>query len=94
MLNDVKSSGAVSPAILAIESKIPVSIPVFAPLYTTWIITLYFGAPSAMAASLKLPGTSCNISSVVLSTIGTIITAKAAMPAQPLKCPVGSTRIA
>ncbi|MGW8272183.1 MAG: hypothetical protein ACWGN7_02210 [Thermodesulfovibrionales bacterium] len=40
LLNEVNRSGAVSPATRAIESRIPVRIPVAAPLYTTCNMTL------------------------------------------------------
>jgi hypothetical protein len=89
----VSSSGAVSPEILATDSRIPVAMPFFALLRTMVIVVFHRGTPKAKAASLIAIGTSLMASSVVLVTIGIIIMAKAKAPAstdQPIKVTINA----
>src|SRR3989337_4521571 len=84
---DVNRSGAVSPDILAIESKAPVIMPLLAVLRTIYRVVFHFGIPSAREASLMDPGTSLRDSSVVLVTMGIIKTDNATPPAIAEKLP-------
>src|SRR5659263_367909 len=63
---EVNKRGAVSPDILAIESKTPVIMPLLAVPRTMYKVVFHFGIPSAREASLIEPGTSLRDSSVVL----------------------------
>src|SRR6266480_913546 len=51
LLSAVKRSGAVSPAMRATASRIPVTMPARAARYETPVITFQLGAPRAAAAS-------------------------------------------
>ena len=79
----VKSSGAVSPTMRAIPSKIAVTRPVFAAGMITKKNALRCGAPSARAADLKSPGTSFKTSSLIRITVGSIKSTNADEANQP-----------
>ena len=85
LLNDVNNNGAVSPAIRAIASKIPVTTPARAALRVTPMMTFHLGEPSAYAASRKALGINSSMFSVVRMTTGITIKASANTPAQPEK---------
>src|SRR5205085_1138991 len=68
----VKSSGAVSPATRATESRRPVVIPPRAALSTILKVTFQRGSPRASPASRMCVGTSFKISSVFLAIVGII----------------------
>src|SRR5659263_659393 len=88
---EVNKRGAVSPDILAIESKTPVIMPLLAVPRTMYKVVFHFGIPSAREASLIEPGTSLRASSVVLVTIGIIKTDNATPPAKAEKLPKTGT---
>ena len=90
----VNISGAVSPAILATASMMPVTSPVTAPGRITLTIDLHLVTPSARAASRIELGTRRKDSSAVRATMGIMIIAKAT-PAESAEyeC-IGRTRIA
>ena len=77
----VRSNGAVSPEILAIDRRTPVITPLRAVLSTTLIVVLQRLIPRAMAASRIEFGTVLMDSSVVLATIGSVIMERAMAPA-------------
>ncbi len=85
LLSAVKSNGAVSPDIRATASRMPVVTPPRTAFSVTFRITFHIGAPSATAASRRLPGTSRSMFSVVRTTTGIAISASAIEPAQPEK---------
>ena len=78
----VRISGAVSPDILAIESRIPVMTPLLAVVSTTLIVARQRLIPKAIAASRIEFGTVLIDSSVVRVTIGRVIIDRAAAPAR------------
>jgi len=86
LFSAVKSKGAVSPLMRASASNSPVITPAFAARRVTNVATFQRGAPIAKAASLRLPGTSLSMFSVVLRITGTAIRARARLPAHPEKC--------
>ena len=94
LLNEVKSSGAVSPATRARASTTPVMIPGSAAGTITVNTARARVAPSASAPSRSACGTSSSSSSVVRAMIGIIMTPSAKPPASVLKCPSGSTTAA
>ena len=79
----VNSSGAVSPARRASASNTPVRMPENAARISTCNVSFHWGMPSERAASRNVPGTSCNISSVVRTITGRPINASATLPANP-----------
>ena len=91
LLSAVNKSGAVSPLTRATASKMPVTMPLRAARTTTAVDTFHCGAPKATAASRNVDGTSCNMFSVVRTTTGKAISAKATDPAHPEKRPVVAT---
>ncbi|MNV65889.1 hypothetical protein D3C71_1586110 [compost metagenome] len=94
LLSAVNSSGAVSPLMRATASSSPVMTPLRAARNVTMVDTFHRGAPSAKAASRKLPGTSRSMFSVVRTTTGTAINDRARLPAHPEKPPTVATAIA
>src|SRR5215471_3827035 len=94
LLNDVNSSGAVSPATRASASTTPVMIPGNAAGTITVNTARARVAPSASAPSRSASGTRSSSSSVVLVMIGIIMTPSAKPPASVLKCRSGSTTTA
>ncbi len=91
LLSAVKRSGAVSPAMRASASTMPVMMPGSAAGSTTLNTARARVAPSASAPSRIVPGTSSSSSSVVRAMIGIIITPSAMAPAIALNCLNGST---
>ena len=87
----VKSSGAVSPATLAIASRIPVSTPARALLRVTFRLVRQSGTPRASDASRSEPGTIFSCSSVVRKTMGIMIMESATAPAKAEKPFIGTT---
>ena len=77
----VSINGAVSPEILAIDRRIPVMMPLLAVLITTLMVVLHRLIPRAIAASRSELGTVLIDSSVVLVTMGKVITDRATAPA-------------
>jgi len=77
----VSIRGAVSPEILAMDRRTPVMMPLLAVLSTTLTVVLHRLIPRAIAASLSELGTVLMDSSVVLVTIGNVITDRAMAPA-------------
>ena len=94
LLNAVNSSGAVSPAMRASASTMPVMMPGSAAGSTTLKTARARVAPSASAPSRIEPGTSRSSSSVVLAMIGIIIVPRANPPASALNCLNGTTTTA
>ncbi len=94
LLSAVNSSGAVSPIIRAIDSSTPVTTPPLTARKVTARLTRQRGAPSANAASRRLPGTRLSMFSVVRTTTGTAISPSAIDPAQPEKWPTVATATA
>ena len=91
LLNEVKSSGAVSPAMRASARTTPVMMPGSAAGTTTENTARARVAPSARAPSRIDSGTSSSSSSVVRAMIGIIIMPSANPPASALNCLNGST---
>jgi hypothetical protein len=77
----VKTSGALSPATLAIASNIPVTTPLLAVVSTTLKVVLHLLIPRAMEASRIEFGTSFSDSSVERVTTGSIMMDSAKAPA-------------
>src|SRR4051794_33320767 len=77
---EVKSSGAVSPAARAIDSRTPVTRPGNAVGSTTRVTTRHRGAPSASAASRSESGTSISTTSDDRMTTGSISSQSATDP--------------
>ncbi len=77
----VKSKGAVSPAIRAIASNVPVTSPSAAEGNITLRVVRHLCTPKAKEASLTEFGTSFSDSSVVRATMGIIINDSAIAPA-------------
>eukprot|EP01139_Manchomonas_bermudensis_P024745 Amastigsp_a843329_7.p3 type:complete len:106 gc:universal Amastigsp_a843329_7:402-719(+) len=94
LLSAVNSSGAVSPLMRATASSRPVITPLLAARSVTRVATFQRGAPSANAASRRLPGTSRIMFSVVRTTTGTAISESARLPAHPEKLPTVATAMA
>ena len=94
LFSAVNSRGAVSPLMRATASSRPVITPLRAARRVTMVDTFQRGAPSAKAASRRLPGTRRNMFSVVRTTTGTAISDSARLPAQPEKLPTVATAIA
>src|SRR3569832_1830251 len=88
LLSAVNNSGAVSPVIRAMASRMPVTTPDLTARRVTLSDTCQRGAPTAKAASRKLVGTSFSMFSVVRTTTGIAINASDSDPAQPEKPPV------
>ena len=88
---EVNSSGAVSPAMRATPSRMPVMMPEMAARQQTSTIIFHFGAPRPITASRRVFGIRRSMSSVVRTTIGMTMIASATTPAQPEKPPKGST---
>jgi hypothetical protein len=93
LLNEVKSSGAVSPAMRASASTTPVRMPGSAAGSTTLKVACARVAPSASDPSRIEPGTRSSSSSVVRAMIGIIMMPSARPPASALNCFTGSTAI-
>ena len=91
LLSAVNSSGAVSPAMRASASMMPVTMPGNAAGTTTLNTARLRVAPSASAPSRIVPGTRSSSSSVVRAMIGIIITPSARPPAMALNCLNGNT---
>src|SRR5581483_6279078 len=83
-IDDVKRSGAVSPATRATASVVPVTIPPIVCGRTTLSVVRQRGTPSARLASRSEFGTSARISIVARETSGSIRQASANEPAKPL----------
>ena len=77
----MNSKGAVSPLMRATASSKPVVTPLRAALSVTRMATFQRGAPSAKAASRRLPGTKRSMFSVVRTTTGMAINDRARLPA-------------
>ena len=71
--------------------RTPVKRPFLALLQTMQRIARGRDMPRARADSLREPGTSLRMSSVVLMMTGNIRIDSASDPAKPEKCPVGTT---
>ena len=83
LLRAVNSNGAVSPLMRAIASSRPVTMPLRAAGYSTLTVVRHGYAPRAADASFMPSGTRLRMSSVVRTTIGITITARARPPARP-----------
>ena len=94
LFSAVNSSGAVSPLTRATASSRPVMTPLLAARSVIISETFQRGAPSAAAASRRLPGTRRSMFSVVRTTTGIAISESAKLPAKPEKWPMGATRMA
>ena len=94
LLSAVNSSGAVSPDTRAIASSRPVMTPLLAARRVIISATFQRGAPSAAAASRRLPGTRRSMFSVVRTTTGMAMSDSASEPAKPENWPIGATRMA
>ena len=84
--DEVKSSGAVSPATRAVARVAPVTIPPIVCGSTTLRVVRHLGAPSARLASRSESGTSASTSWVDRATIGSIRIERA-NPAFKAVCP-------
>src|SRR4051794_26174973 len=83
-IEQVKISGAVSPAARATASTVPVTIPPSALGSTTPTTVRQRATPSASAASRRWPGTSSSISWPARAISGTMMMASATAAANPL----------
>ena len=83
-IDDVKRSGAVSPATRATASTVPVTMPPIVCGRTMLSVVRQRGTPSARLASRSEFGTSASTSIVERATSGSIRHASANAPAQPL----------
>src|SRR6218665_43999 len=93
LFSAVNSIGAVSPLMRATASSRPVITPLRAARSVTMVETFQRRAPSAKAASRRLPGTRRSMFSVVRTTTGTAISDSARLPAQPENLPTLPTAI-
>ena len=91
LLKDVKSSGAVSPAMRARATRIPVMIPGSAAGTITPNAARARVAPSARPPRAGVAGTSFSSSSVVRVTMGIIMKPSATPPASAEKRCTGRT---
>src|SRR5829696_5758047 len=89
LFSAVKRRGAVSPAIRAVASRMPVAIPARAARQVMLVMTLDIGAPKAAPASRNEPGTMLRRSSVVRTITGVAMIASATPPAHPEYPPIG-----
>lgn len=87
----VKSSGAVSPATLAMLSSTPVTMPLRPAGRITFIIVLGYETPKAKEASLRESGMSFKVSPVAVTITGSIINPRATAPERAEKEPIGTT---
>src|SRR4030042_5616086 len=87
----VKRRGAVSPATLAMLKRIPVTMPLTPAGRITFKIVLGYETPKARDASLRLPGISFRVCSVVVIMTGSIIRPRATPPESAENDPIETT---